>query len=999
MKRYIFFILFAIAVVTVYGQGSIDAVKYRCTYRAITVNDTTDVNIFSEDMMRLDIGVKLSRFYSQRKQQRDSILKKAIETGTLNRDILQASPKGVNKYVIYQNYPKGKITFLNEITGKKTRYIYEEDIPQLPWEILPDKNALLGYSCQKAICRYRGREYTAWFTTESVSLMSADSTVISYAYTAADGSFCLSVKNESRASFLMVSFIGYERQIMEVSHFTKGMTIGMNQAEVALREVKVNARRLYITGDTLNYAVSGFKAPQDVSIADVLRRMPGIEVSESGSIKYQGVDINKFYIEGLDLLEDKYKIASKNLRADYVQSIQILENHEPITSLRGKTFTEQAAVNLVLKDEAKQRWLGTFDLGAGIAPFLWNNRVMGMAFGKNNQRLSMYKNDNTGENLQQEIAPSIGNLIQSAERNSLLGAIDKPLLYPVSYANPPVAEKRYRFNNDHLIATNHLRRIAENTVLKYDVSYLHDKKEYNSRTLWNYIYTPDSLLSFNEYVIQKAKQEEVEAGLTFESNSNTFFLSNKLTGKGEFNTNYTQGDMQAFSFSEKYNLPSYRVKNEGKLIVPRRSYRLEFDSFTQYNSLPGELRIQTDSLYAFLSPAPDGMSINQDVSIQSFLTDNSAHITWQKNNFQSGLKARIVFINQHLGTAGRLSLGSYTRLGEYNTFFLQYRKKDIQLHAGIDFRYDHINLESKRPGKTSGSNGDFSILPSFNLSYEPGDWSFKGKMNLSREYYTLQELYPSYVFRNYKNIHTNEGLPGATTVFHYTGSIFYRNPVYSLFAGATLGARRYEAKQMEDIRLTGHIYTFSRMLLRNNNTGSYYGSLNFSKTFHFWNSRLFFRSLYSMTEKKQLINSVLNTYNTGLSSLSARIYIQPGRWFNSEYEITYNDGRLKMTAPSVKKFPSTSYIKHFWTNYFFIGDFLQAGLNQELYTGNRNQKNAYFMDVIVSLKRKEQKLTLELQNISNTRAYSYSIHQTYLQSETFYTLRQRCILIRYSFNL
>jgi hypothetical protein len=844
----------------------------------------------------------------------------------------------------------------------------------------------------------------------SVSLLSADSAVISYAYTAADGSFCLSAKPGSRVSFLMISFIGYERKIIGASHFTEEMAIMLNQAEVALREVKVNARRLYITGDTLNYAVSGFKSPQDVSIADVLRRMPGIEVSESGGIKYQGVDINKFYIEGLDLLEDKYKIASKNLRSDYVQSVQILENHEPIASLRGKTFTEQAAVNLVLKEEAKQSWLGTFDLGAGAAPFLWSNRIMGMAFGKNSQQLSMYKNDNTGENLQQEIAPSVVNLMQSAERKSMFGSIDQPLLHPVSYATPPVEEKRYRFNNDHLIATNHLHRIAENRVVKYTVSYLHDKKEYNSRTLWNYIYAPDSLLSFNEYIIQKTKQEEVEAGLVYENNSNTFFLSNKLTGKGEFNVNNTQGDLQALSFSEKYNLPSYMAKNECKLIIPRRRYRLEFASFTQYNSLPGELGIKTDSLYAFLPPNPDGGDISQEVGIRNFLTDNSAHITWQKNNFQSGLKARMVFINQHLETnAGHQPLyfsgitfnneNTYTRLGGYYTLYLQYNKKNFRLHGGLDFRYDHISLKSKLPGNVSGNDDGFSLLPSLNLSYEPGDWSFKGKMDLSREYYMLQKLYPSYVFRNYKSIRANEGLPKATDVFHYTGSISYRNPVYGLFTGVSLGARRYEAKQVEDISLTGNIYTFSRMLPGSNNTWHYYGSLNFSKSLNFWNSRLFFSSLYSMTEKKQFINSALNTYNTGLSSLSANIYIQPGRWFNSEYEISYNDGRLKMTAPSVKKFPSTSYVRHSWTNYFFIGNFLQAGLNQELYTGNRNQKSAYFMDVIVSLTRKKQKLTLELQNISNAHTYSYSIHQAYLQSETFYNFRQRCILIKYSFNL
>jgi hypothetical protein len=58
--------------------------------------------------------------------------------------------------------------------------------------------------------------------------------------------------------------------------------------------------------------VNSFSKEQDRSIGDVLKRMPGIEVLPDGKILYQGKAINKYYIEGLDLLEGKYNLANEN---------------------------------------------------------------------------------------------------------------------------------------------------------------------------------------------------------------------------------------------------------------------------------------------------------------------------------------------------------------------------------------------------------------------------------------------------------------------------------------------------------------------------------------------------------------------------------------------------------------------------------------------------------------------------------------------------------------
>jgi hypothetical protein len=65
--------------------------------------------------------------------------------------------------------------------------------------------------------------------------------------------------------------------------------------------------------------VNSFSKEQDRSIGDVLKRMPGIEVPD-GKILYQGKAINKYYIEGLDLLEGKYNLANDNLPYQEVSS-------------------------------------------------------------------------------------------------------------------------------------------------------------------------------------------------------------------------------------------------------------------------------------------------------------------------------------------------------------------------------------------------------------------------------------------------------------------------------------------------------------------------------------------------------------------------------------------------------------------------------------------------------------------------------------------------------
>ena len=170
-----------------------------------------------------------------------------------------------------------------------------------------------------------------------------DGKVLSFAATGADGTFQL--KKTAGLERITASFMGFKTVSIPAGQFKDGQQIRMEAGGFQLKEVAVTAERIKESGDTLTYSVGGFKQAQDRSIADVIGKMPGLEVKASGAIEYQGKPINKFYIEGMDLMGSQYALASENLSADKVKEVQVLENHQAIKSLRDVSFSEQAAIN------------------------------------------------------------------------------------------------------------------------------------------------------------------------------------------------------------------------------------------------------------------------------------------------------------------------------------------------------------------------------------------------------------------------------------------------------------------------------------------------------------------------------------------------------------------------------------------------------------------------------------------------------------------------------
>lgn len=187
----------------------------------------------------------------------------------------------------------------------------------------------------------------------SVCLLRADSSIVLFSRTDAAGQWRMQAE-EGTGSFLSFSSLGYAKQVIPLKQCGEAMHIRLQEQSVMIREVRVKSNRIWSRGDTLNYSVSAFRQAQDRSIEDVLKKIPGIEVTDGGQIKFQNKPINKFYVEGMDLLGNKYALASKNLPAKMVRRVQVLQNHQPVAALRGKSFSDNAGTC-----RTTSRWSGT----------------------------------------------------------------------------------------------------------------------------------------------------------------------------------------------------------------------------------------------------------------------------------------------------------------------------------------------------------------------------------------------------------------------------------------------------------------------------------------------------------------------------------------------------------------------------------------------------------------------------------------------------------------
>lgn len=142
---------------------AVDSVLFTAQYRMTSVGDTLHPEAKAQESMMLKVGATKSVFYSYARFLADSVVEAGRASGASVNDIVERlrSYQSRVQYKIYKNHPQGKVTTLEQIAANRFRC--EEAGERPGWELLPDTLTLLSYPCLKAVCRFKGRTWEAWF--------------------------------------------------------------------------------------------------------------------------------------------------------------------------------------------------------------------------------------------------------------------------------------------------------------------------------------------------------------------------------------------------------------------------------------------------------------------------------------------------------------------------------------------------------------------------------------------------------------------------------------------------------------------------------------------------------------------------------------------------------------------------------------------------------------------------------------------------------------------
>lgn len=174
-------------------------------------------------------------------------------------------------------------------------------------------------------------------------------------------------------------------------------TIEMTPSDIMLSEAVVMGKTPDIISkeDTLEYNAASFKTQPNAVVEDMIKKMPGIEIDDNGKITANGKEIKKILVDGQEFFSDDPKVASKNLPANMVEKLQVIDRKSDEARFSGVDDGEdETVINLTVKKGMKNGWFGNVQAG-GATDARYEASLMANYFKDSNQLTLLAGANNT----------------------------------------------------------------------------------------------------------------------------------------------------------------------------------------------------------------------------------------------------------------------------------------------------------------------------------------------------------------------------------------------------------------------------------------------------------------------------------------------------------------------------------------------------------------------------------------------------------------------------
>ncbi|MBM3415030.1 MAG: hypothetical protein FJY20_01020 [Bacteroidetes bacterium] len=164
---------------------------------------------------------------------------------------------------------------------------------------------------------------------------------------------------------IVISFQGFEtlKKTVSITSGTKNIELGelaVQKEYKTLGEVTVTTDApVLIKNDTIQFKADAFKTRPNATVEDLLKKIPGVQVDKDGNVNAQGEQVQKVYVDGKEFFGNDPKLATKNLTADMVESVQVFDDmSEQARFTKVDDGSQSKAINIKLKKDRNKGIFG-----------------------------------------------------------------------------------------------------------------------------------------------------------------------------------------------------------------------------------------------------------------------------------------------------------------------------------------------------------------------------------------------------------------------------------------------------------------------------------------------------------------------------------------------------------------------------------------------------------------------------------------------------------------
>ena len=220
----------------------------------------------------------------------------------------------------------------------------------------------------------------------SVVLLKPDSTLATGVSSDMNGKFSIANVNPGKYIF-RITFVGFKPYYKDLQlkasqkHVAMG-TIKLATDAVLMQTAEVTARQAQVEmkADTFVYNAGAYRVPEGSALEELVKKLPGAEVSDDGTITINGKEVKKIMIDGKEFFDNDTRVAMKNLPTNMVEKIKAYDRQSDYTRMTGiDDGEEETVIDLSVKPEMKKGWLANVD-GAYGTEDRYAGRFMGNRF-------------------------------------------------------------------------------------------------------------------------------------------------------------------------------------------------------------------------------------------------------------------------------------------------------------------------------------------------------------------------------------------------------------------------------------------------------------------------------------------------------------------------------------------------------------------------------------------------------------------------------------------